>query len=324
MQSYWIQAGAGQTTLERRELAPPEPGAGQLLLRVRAAGLNRGEFIAGHGLTKPGAAKPAGGEAAGEAIKIGSDVTGFAAGDRVMGRCPGAFAEYALMDAREAVAIPQRLSWEAAAAIPLAFMVVHDMLIAQGKLAAGEWLLVTGISSGVGVAALQTAKALGAKVIGTSGSAEKLEKLKAAGLDLGLRTRAPDFCDAVLGATGDKGANLVVNNVGGSVFAECVRALAFQGRLATVGYLDGVLKAEIDIEALHSKRLVLFGVSNKLRTAEQRAESARGFVADILPAIADGRIEPMLDRVFPFDELPAAKAYMESNAQLGKIVLRLQ
>jgi NADPH:quinone reductase-like Zn-dependent oxidoreductase len=324
MQSYWIQSSADQTTLERREVAVPEPAAGQVLVRMRAAGLNRGEIIAGHGLTKPGAAKPAGGEGAGEVVKLGAGVSGLKPGDRVMGRCAGAFAEYALMDAREAVAVPARLSWEEAASVPLTFMVVHDMLIAQGKLKAGEWLLVTGISSGVGVAALQTAKALGAKVIGTSGSADKLERLKAIGLDVGIRTRAGDFCDAVIAATGGKGANLVVNNVGGSVFAECVRALAFQGRLATVGYVDGVLKAEMDIEALHAKRLVLFGVSNKLRSAEQRAESARGFVADILPAIADGRIKPLVDRTYSFDELPAAKAYMESNAHLGKIVVRMR
>jgi NADPH:quinone reductase-like Zn-dependent oxidoreductase len=324
MQSYWIQSSAEHTALERREVPVPEPAAGQILVRMRAAGLNRGEIIAGHGLTKPGAAKPAGVECAGKIAGLGAGVTGHAPGERVMGRCGGAFAEYALMDAREAIAIPARLTWEEAASIPLAFMVVHDMLIAQGHLVAGEWLLVTGISSGVGVAALQTAKALGAKVIGTSGSADKLERLKTAGLDVGVCTRAGDFCDAVIAATGGKGANLIVNTVGGSVFAECVRSLAFQGRLAIVGYVDGVLKAEIDIEALHAKRLTLFGVSNKLRSAGQRAESARGFVADILPAIADGRIRPMIDRVYAFDELPAAKTRMESNAHLGKIVVRMQ
>jgi NADPH:quinone reductase-like Zn-dependent oxidoreductase len=221
------------------------------------------------------------------------------------------------------VAVPKNLSWEQAACIPLVFMVVHDMLIAQGKLKADEWLLVTGISAGVGVAALQTAKALSAKVIGTSGSQEKLDKLKGLGLDVGIRTRAGDFADAVMKATGGKGANLVVNNVGGSVFAETLRALAYEGRHATVGYVDGVLKSEIDIEALHTKRLTLFGVSNRLRTAEQRAVTVRGFAADILPFIASGKIKPLIDRVFPLAELPAAKAYMESNAKVGKIAVRI-
>jgi len=240
-----------------------------------------------------------------------------------MGRCAGSFAEYSLMDAREAIAMPANLSWEEAGSIPLVFMVVHDMLIAQGKLRAGEWLLVTGISAGVGVAALQTAKALGAKVIGTSGSAEKLDKLKTLGLEVGIRTRSGDFAEAVLKATGGKGVNLVVNNVGGSVFAETIRALAYEGRHATVGYVDGVLKSEIDIEALHTKRLTLFGVSNRLRNAEQRAVTVRGFAADILPFIAAGKIRPLVDRVFPFSELPAAKSYMESNAHLGKIAVRM-
>ena len=172
MKSWFIQAGDGATTLDLREVAVPEPGAGQVLVRMLAAGLNRGEFIAAHGLhAKSTGGKPAGMEAAGEIVNVGSGVTGFKAGERVMGRCGGAFSAYALMDVREAVPIPANMSWEVAASIPLTFTVVHDMLIAQGQLKQGEWLLITGVSSGVGVASLQAGKALGAKVIGTSGSA---------------------------------------------------------------------------------------------------------------------------------------------------------
>lgn len=321
MKSYWLRSDSGRTVIDLRDVSAPEPGAGQILVRMRAAGLNRGELIVGHSVKAGGAAKAAGAEGAGEIARLGAGVTGFKTGERIMGRCAGSFAEYSLIDAREAVGVPENLSWEEAACVPLAFMVVHDMLVAQGRLRAGEWLLVTGISAGVGVAALQTAKALGAKVIGTSGSAEKLEKLKALGLDVGIRTRSGDFSEAVMKATGGKGVNLVVNNVGGSVFAETIRALAYEGRHATVGYVDGVLKSELDIEALHTKRLTLFGVSNRLRTPEQRAVTVRGFAADILPFIAEGKIRPVIDRVFPFSELPAAKAYMESNAHLGKIAV---
>ena len=322
MKSYWMQMADGHATLELRDSPRPEPGPGQLLLRVRASGLNRGEFIAGHGLHSTGAAaKAIGMEAAGEVLACGAGVSQYKVGERVMGRCAAAFAELALLDQREALAVPANLSWDEAASVPLAFLVVHDMLVLQGRLQPGQWVLIPGVSSGVGVAALQMAKALGAKVIGTSGAQDKLDRLQALGLDLGLCTRAPDFGAAVLQASGGKGVHLVVNTVGGSVFAECVRVLAFEGRLATVGYVDGVLKAEIDIEALHAKRLTLFGVSNKLRSPEQRAQGVPAFAAQILPMIADGRIQPVLDRVFPFEQLAAAKAHMESNQQVGKIVL---
>jgi NADPH:quinone reductase-like Zn-dependent oxidoreductase len=117
--------------------------------------------------------------------------------------------------------------------------------------------------------------------------------------------------------------NLVVNTVGGSVFAECVRCMAFEGRLATVGYVDNTLEAKIDIQALHSKRLTLFGVSNKLRTPEQRASGVAPFVRDVMPAIAAGRIKPIVDRVYRFEELPQAREAMESNAQVGKIVITM-
>jgi NADPH2:quinone reductase len=322
MKSYSMRVEGDKVVLTMGEAPLPEPGAGQVLLKMHAAGLNRGEFIPG-GLVKGGASKPAGIEGSGEVVALGAGVTEPKVGDRVMGRCAGAFSEFALMDAREALPVPAGLSAEAAAALPLTFLVVHDMLVLQGRLKAGEWLLITGVSSGVGVAALQTAKALGARVIGTSGSADKLAKLRDAGLDLGLQTRDPDFGAAVMQATDGRGADLVVNTVGGSVFAECLRCMAFEGRLATVGYVDRVLEASIDLQALHVKRLTLFGVSNKLRSADQRAAGLPAFRADLMPAIADGRIRPIVDRVFGFDELPQAQAYMEADRHLGKIVLRI-
>jgi NADPH:quinone reductase-like Zn-dependent oxidoreductase len=320
MKAWWIAPGAGGTQAERRETAPPEPKAGELLVRVHATSLNRGELLGG----KPGApAKPGGGECAGEVLALGAGVAGFASGDRVMGRCAGGFAEQAVMDAREAMRVPARLGWEEAAATPLVFAVVYDMLVAQGRLTAGQWLLVTGVSSGVGVAALQMGRALGARVIGTSGSHEKLARLAALGLDVGIATRRGDFHDAVMKATDGKGVDLVVNNVGGSVFAECIRVLGFQGRLAIVGHMDRTMSATLDLEALHSRRLTVFGVSNRLRNAAQRAETVRAFARDLLPYLEDGRLRPLVDRVFEFDDLPAAVAFMESDAQVGKIVVRV-
>jgi NADPH:quinone reductase-like Zn-dependent oxidoreductase len=298
---------------ELRDAQTPQPAPGQLLVRVRAAGLNRGELLR-HGLTRPGPAKIGGTEGAGEVEKTG---------ERVMGRLPGSFAEYALMDASDAIPVPANLSWEEAAAIPITFLVVYDMLVQQGNLKKGEWLLVTGVSAGVGVAALLAAKAIGARVIGTSGSQEKLQKLKSLGLDVPIQTRKPDFHDAVLKATGGKGADLIVNNVGGSVFAECVKSLGYEGRLATVGYVDGVMTSEIDIEALHSKRLKLFGVSNKMRNAAQRGVTVEGFKRDFLPLFASGKLKPVIDRVYDFKDLPEAKARMEADAHVGKIVLRI-
>lgn len=321
MKSYWMQSDGVNADINLRDVERPVPGQNQLLIRVKAAGLNRGEFILSHGLHKAGTAKQIGMEAAGEVVSCGPGVTGFKPGDRVMGRCPGAFAEFALMSEPETMMMPTTLNWNQAAAIPLTSLVVFDMLVVQGQLKPGEWVFITGVTSGVGVSALSMAKALGAKVIGTSGSQEKLDELSALGLDLGICTRAPNFYDALMKATDGKGVDLVVNTVGGSVFAECIRAMAFQGRLATVGYVDGVLKAEMDIEALHAKRLKLFGVSNKLRTAEQRAEAMPDFKKRILPLIESKKIVPFIYRILPFEKLLEAKAMMDTNQHLGKIIL---
>ncbi len=324
MKSWFLRSDTKPSTLELRDMPVAEPKAGEIRVRVRAASLNRGEFLSspalGHGAP---AAAPAGSDCAGEVDAIGADVTGWKIGDRVMGTARGAYAEYAMFDARLANIAPPILSWEEAAAAPITFMTTHDMLFAQGHLKAGEWLLVTGVSAGVGVACLQTAKAMGAKVIGTSGSRAKLDRLKAIGLDIGIETRKPDFAEAVLDATGGKGADLVVNNVGGSVFAECIKCMAFQGRLATVGYLDKTFTAEIDLATLHSKRLHLFGVSAKHRPVHERAAMQPRFRSDLLPMLADGRIKPLVDKVFSLDDLQKAREFMESNSQVGKIVIKI-
>lgn len=321
MKAYWIRMVGNHLGVEMRDTPDPSPAEGQVLVRVGAAALNRGEFIPGYLVSHEGEAKRAGGEAAGEIVQVGAGVSASLVGKRVMGRARGAFAQYVVMDAREAMAVPDNLSWVEAASIPLVFTVTYDMLVPQGQLRKGEWLLVTGVSSGVGVASMQLGKALGAKVIGTSRSAGKLEHLRSLGLDVGIHTTGQDFSDAVLRATDKHGADLVVNTVGGSVFPDCIRSMAYEGRLATVGYVDGVLESTIDIQALHIKRLKLFGVSNKLRTPEQRVPLVEGFVRDVVPLFASGRIRPLIDEAFPFDQLAQAKARMESNLQVGKIVL---
>lgn len=325
MRSYWIRTSGGTTELECRERPVPEPGPDEIVLKVHATSLNRGELFVG-GVMHGGAEKPAGTEAAGTVHSVGPGSHAFYRGQRIMGRVKppgGGFSEYAVMRAEQAIPIPANLSWEEAASIPVVFLVTYDMLYPYGELKPGEWLLVTGISSGVGVSALQTAKYIGAKVIGTSGSAAKLERLKGLGLDAGIETRRGDFATRVLELTAAHGADVAVNCVGGSVFPECVRALAHRGRLATVGYVDGVFKAELDLTALHAERLELFGVSNSRLSDADKAATVRGFVRDLLPGFASGAIEPLVDRVFAFDELPAAKRYMESNAQIGKIVIRI-
>jgi len=332
MRAWWMHMGASTTQLQLREVPVPTLGPGQVLVRMHAASLTRGEFLTGHGLHgAPDTWKAIGSEGAGEVVAVAPDVQGMSLGLRVMGRCAGSYAEFALMQADEAMVMPERLSWNKGAAVPLTFLVAYDMLVQQGLLHARTaqstqpppWVLINGVSSGVGVATLQLAKAWGARVIGTSGSQTKIDQLNPLGLDVGLVTRAADFAPQVLEHTQGHGANVIVNTVGGSMLAENVRAAAFEARLAVVGYVDGVVRAELDLEMLHAKRLCIYGVSNKLRSQAQRAAVVPVFVRDVLPALDDGRIEPQIDSVFAFDDLPLAKARMEAAGHVGKIVLSL-
>jgi len=311
-----------------REVQRPVVPPGQVLIRVRASSINRAEFRRLHNLrTQPGKPAPeervGGGDAAGEIVELGAGVTGFKPGDRAMGRCAGGFAEYALVDARELMPVPERLSWEEAACIPVVFVVVHDALFASGQLHKGETVLVTAAPSGVGVTTLVLAKYLGARVIGTSRSADKLERLKHHGLDVGVITGSEGFGTAIAPVIGENGIDMVVDNIGGDVLAPLISALAVGGRFVTIGRMSGVLTGEFDVDRLAERRLHLYGVSNRLRTAAQRAESTRRFVADLMPALGDGRIRPIIDRSFALDDLASAQAHVEADRHVGKVVIQV-
>ena len=322
MKSYWIVTKGDKAVLEAREAPVPQPKAGEILMKVQASALNRGELVVG-GVMHGGPEKLGGNEGAGIVQAVGEGVKGFKPGDRVMGRARGCWSEFAIIEEAQALQVPEYMSWEQAAATPLTLLTAYEGVVSYGKLKAGEWLLVVGASAGAGVASIQTAQVLGAKTIGTSGSAEKLEKLKSIGLDVGIKTRAPDFAEKVKEATAGAGANVAMNLVGGTYFAEILRSLARKGRVAIVGYVDGSHHAEIDLSAVHANRFEIFGISNAKLTAAERAEAVRGFKRDIWPGYVEKRMAPLIDRVFAFDELPQAKGHMEANAMTGKIVVRI-
>ena len=332
MQAAIMVPGPDGGAWDIREVQRPTVPPGHVLVRVRASSINRAEFRRlNNWRLQPGKPPPeervGGGDAAGEIVELGSGVFGVKPGDRVMGRCSGGFAEYALVDAREVMPVPAALSWEEAACVPIVFVVVHDALFVSGQLQAGETLLVTAVPSGVGIAALALAKHLGARVIGTSRSAAKLERLKAHGLDVGIVTGSDGFGDAIAGALADPngpgGVDMIVDNIGGDVLAPCIAALAVGGRFVTIGRMSGVTAGELDIDRLAERRLHLYGVSNRLRSPAQRAESMKRFVADLMPALSEGRIRPIIDRAFPLAELVAAQAHVEADQHVGKVVIQV-
>lgn len=318
MKSCWIRSDQSPVILEFRDLPLPQPGPGEVVIQMHAASINRGELLV------RGACKPGGGDGAGVVYQVGEGVADFRPGDPVFGRLSGGWAEYAVARADQLMPRGERLTWEQAATVGVAFLAAYELVYPPyGRLVEGETLLIVGASSGVGVAALQLAKALGATVIGTSGSLDKLAQLRSLGLDHGIHTRDPDFSGEVRSLTGGHGADLALDLVGGSVFAELMRSLARKGRLGIAGYVDGVLAAEIDLSLLHANRFEIFEISNAKLTTAERAGVMRGFKRDVLPLLHSGTITPVVDRVFPFAELPEAKSHVESDRQLGKVVVSI-
>ncbi len=312
-----------------QEVPMPKPRPEELLVEVKASGINRADIfrIQGTYRTLSSAADEkrleiVGGEAAGIVVEVGREVSGFAKGDRVMGMCNGGYAQFTTIHQQLAMPVPEKLSWEEAGTIPVSYMTEYNALITAGRLQAGESILINGASSGVGVAAVQIARFWGAKpVIGLAGSLAKLETLKTLGLDVGINYRAEDCKEAVLAATERKGVDLIIDHVGGPHLKDNLKCMALKGRLVSVGRLGGEV-GELNMDLLALKRLELIGVTFRTRTFDERTEIARQMMTDLLPALADGRLKPVVDRIFPLDQAVEAHQYMTSNVQLGKIVLR--
>ncbi|HEX5871792.1 MAG TPA: NAD(P)H-quinone oxidoreductase, partial [Longimicrobium sp.] len=314
----------GPEVLQMAERPLPEPGPGEIRVRVHASALNRADLLQRRGLypAPPGApADIPGLEYAGEVDAVGEGAGLWAVGNRVMGIVGGGgHAEYVVVHEREGIRVPQNLSWEEAASIPEVFLTAYDALFRQLDLTMGERLLILAVGSGVGTAALQLAGAAGATVIGTSRTADKLKRATEMGLEVGVDTSKEDLAEAVNQATYGSGVHAVLDLVGGKLLEASLRVVALRGRVVVVGTTGGS-KVEVDLGLLLRRRIHLFGTVLRSRPLEEKIALAREFSNAVLPLISSGRIKPVIDSVFPFDAIRTAHERMEENASFGKIVL---
>jgi len=318
-------AGGAPEVLEPATVPTPKPGPGEVLIRVAFAGVNRPDILqrSGRYPPPPGASPVIGLEVAGEIVAIGAGVTAWRAGDLACALTNGGgYAEYALAPAGQVLPIPAGLSLEQAAALPETFFTVWSNLFERGRLRAGESLLVHGGSSGIGVTAIQMARARGATVYATAGSAEKVAACVALGASAAINYRSADFVTEIARLTEGRGVDVVLDMVGGDYIGRNLRCLAFDGRLVQIAFLQGP-KAEVDWLALMLRRLTFTGSTLRPQSAAQKAAIAEALLREIWPLVASGAIVPQIYRVFPFEEAAAAHALMESSRHIGKILLRV-
>ncbi|MCY3507227.1 MAG: NAD(P)H-quinone oxidoreductase [Chloroflexi bacterium] len=326
MKAIVIEKSDAGGSLVYRDVPDPVVGPDDLLVAVRACALNRADVLQRMGGYPQPGPKPEfeipGLEYAGEVVEVGSRVEGFAPGDRVMGLVPGGgYAELVSVPQRLALKVPDSLSWQEAGATPEVYITAHDALL-QCNLQAGERVLIHAVGSGVGVAGVQIAKAMGAsQVIGTAGSAGKLASAAELGLDVGVNYHEQDFAEVVRDATGGAGVDVVLDVIGAAYWEQNLRALARQGRMVEVGLMSGAALENASLGPLLMKRLQVRGTTLRARPLEQKAAATRAFEKSVLPHIASGRIKVVVDSVYPLAEAAAAQAYMEANANFGKIVL---
>jgi NADPH2:quinone reductase len=323
MNAWFAVPGPEGAVFELREAATPTAGPGQVVVAVRAAGVNRGELIRGAQARGGPAANPAraGGEFAGEIVALGEGVRGWKPGDRVMGRTAGSYAPHVSASQRALMRIPDGMAWAEAAAIPNVFVTAHDAIVTNGTAASGESVVVTAGPSGVGTAAIQIARHIGANpVIATTRTAAKAAALRALGAHEVIDTRDSGWADKVLAGTNGRGVDVIIDQVGGPMLAENIRTLALKGRLVSVGRNAGFV-GECNLDEIARKRARIIGVTFRTRTPEESLQCSERFAAHLLDAVAKGALKPVLDRTFPFERLADAHQYMLSDAQTGKIVL---
>ncbi len=322
MRAVVFTAAGGPEVISIREVPTPSPGPGQIRVRVRAAGLNRADIYQRRGgyAAPPGwPADIPGLEYAGDVDALGPGVTSWRVGDRVMGLVGGGGqAGAVVVSEREVLPLPANLSYTEGAAIPEVFYTAYDALVNRGRLAAGERVLIHAVGSGVGTAAAQIAKHLGATVIGTSRSQEKLARAAAYGVEVGIDTSRTAF----VGAVGDP-VHLVLDVLGASALADNLSLLATRGRLVLLGLMAG-RRAEIDLEPLLHRRLEIIGSVMRTRSSEERAALAAQFRERLLPLFEARNgppvLRPVVERVYPMERLAEAHAVMERNENFGKLV----
>lgn len=312
---------------ERRELPVPVPGRGEVVLRIRAAGLNRADLHRLAGTYNPsavGGAEFVGGlEGAGEVVQVGAGVPAELVGKRVMSTIGGAFAQYAVADHRNLLEIPDSLSYIEAAALPVALTTEHDALVTQAGFTRGQSVLVLGATSSVGLVGTSMAKTLGASVvIATTTNDAKTDVLRRAGADLVVNTGTDELATAVLSATGDAGVDIVLDHLAGEPLAGCLPAVKHNGTIINIGRLAGATSA-INVDTLSFRRITLRGTTFSIRTADERAAVSAAVREQVLPEVAAGTIAPVVDRVFRFEDAAQAADYMRTNQAAGKIVLEL-
>jgi NADPH2:quinone reductase len=303
----------------------PKPGASQVLVRVRACGLNRADLMVASGMAHGAIGGPGtivGMEVSGEVAEVGSEVTGFAVGDRVMCSTAAAWAEYAVADHGRTVRIPDtNMSYETAATLPVALQTMHDAVVTHGMAGPGKTVMIQGASSGVGIMGMQIAKLKGAAlVVGSSTNAERRARLSEFGADLAVDPRDPGWVDQVLKATGGEGVDTIVDQVSGYVANQNLAATKIKGRIINVGRLGG-FSGDFNFDLHAARRINYIGVTFRTRTIEEIREIVRRTWADLGDAVVEGKLSLPMDRTYPMDQVADALARMKANQHFGKITL---